>query len=60
MRIVEVTGTNMLAAADVGAEAGLLITDAAHVAVMQERGIRNLATADTDLFNIEGITAWAP
>jgi predicted nucleic acid-binding protein len=60
MRIVEVTGAHMLATADVGAEAGLLITDAAHVAVMRERGIRNLATADADLFDIEGITAWAP
>jgi len=37
-----------------------LITDAAHVAVMRERGIRHLATADADLFNIEGIMAWTP
>jgi predicted nucleic acid-binding protein len=60
MRIVEVTGAHMLAVADVGAEAGLLITDAAHVAVMRERGISHLATADTDLFNIKGITSWRP
>jgi predicted nucleic acid-binding protein len=60
MRIVEVTGTHMLMAADVGAEAGLLITDAAHVAVMRERGISHLATADADLFDIERITSWRP
>ena len=60
MRIVEVTSAHMLMAADIGAEFGLLITDAAHIAVMRERGISNLATADADLFNIKGITAWTP
>jgi predicted nucleic acid-binding protein len=60
MRIVEVTDLHMLMAVDIGAEIGLLITDGAHVAVMRERGISHLATADADLFNIEGITAWAP
>jgi predicted nucleic acid-binding protein len=39
---------------------GLLITDAAHVAGMRERGINHLATADADLFNIEGIIVWTP
>jgi predicted nucleic acid-binding protein len=60
MRIVEVTGAHLLTAADIGAEVGLLITDAAHVAVMRERGISHLATADADFFNIEGITVWTP
>ena len=60
MRIVGVTGAHMLAAADIGAETGLLITDATHIAVMQERGISHLATADADLFTIEGITVWSP
>ncbi len=60
MRIVDVTGTHMLTAADIGAEVGLLITDAAHVAVMREQGTSHLATADADLFNIAGVTAWVP
>ncbi|MEW5719010.1 MAG: type II toxin-antitoxin system VapC family toxin [Chloroflexota bacterium] len=60
MRIVDVTDAHMLAAADIGAELGLLITDAAHVAVMREQGISHLATADADLFHIEGITTWIP
>lgn len=47
-------------AADIGAEVGLLITDVTHVAVMRERGISHLATADADLFSIEGITVWTP
>lgn len=60
MKIVEVTGVHMLTAADIGAEFGLLITDASHVAVMRERGISHLTTADADLFDIEGITVWTP
>ena len=60
MRIVDVTGTHMLMAADIGSELGLLITDAAHVAVMREQGTRHLATADADFFGIEGITTWVP
>ena len=60
MGIVEVTGAHLLMAADVGAAVGLLITDAAHIAVMRERGIGYLATADADLFDIEGIAVWAP
>jgi predicted nucleic acid-binding protein len=51
LKIVEVTGMHMLAAADVGAEAGLLIIDAAHVAVMRDLNIRHLATDDADLAN---------
>jgi predicted nucleic acid-binding protein len=60
MRILEVTGAHLLAAADIGAEIGLLITDAAHLAVMRERGIGHLATADADFFNIKGITVRMP
>jgi predicted nucleic acid-binding protein len=60
MRTVEVTSAHMLMAADIGTEIGLLIADAAHIAVMRERGISHLATADAELFNIKGITVWAP
>ena len=60
MKVVGVTGAHLLTAADIGAEVGLLITDAAHVAVMRERGISHLATADADFFNIKGITVWTP
>jgi predicted nucleic acid-binding protein len=38
----------------------LLITDAAHVAVMRDLNVRHLATDDADLAGITGITAWTP
>jgi uncharacterized protein len=60
LNIVEVSGTQMLAAPDIGSEEGLLITDAAHVAVMQDLNIRHLATDDADLAHIPGIVVWTP
>ncbi len=60
LKIVEVTGAHMLAAADIGAEAGLLITDAAHVAVMRDLNIHHLATDDADFSNLKGVTVWTP
>jgi predicted nucleic acid-binding protein len=60
LKIVEVTGAHMLAAADIGAEAGLLITDAAHVAVMHDFGIHHLASDDADFASIKGIAVWTP
>jgi uncharacterized protein len=60
LNIVEVSGSHILAASDIGAEEGLLITDAAHVTVMQSLSIRNLATDDADMSHIPGITVWTP
>jgi len=60
MKIVEVTGEHLFAATDIGSRYGLLITDAAHIAVMKWQRINHLATADADFFDIDGITAWRP
>ncbi|PKO23553.1 MAG: hypothetical protein CVU38_03500 [Chloroflexi bacterium HGW-Chloroflexi-1] len=60
MKVVEITGTHMLAAASIGAEEGLLITDAAYIAVIRNMNIRHLATDDADLFDIAGITVRTP
>ena len=60
LEIIEVTSEHVLLAAEIGSKEGLLITDAAHVALMKERGIRHLATADSDLFQIKGLIVWRP
>ena len=60
LNIVEVSASHVLAAPDIGAEEGLLITDAAHVTVMQDLNIRHLATDDADMSHIPGITVWTP
>lgn len=60
MEIVEVTGKHMFMAAEIGIKEGLLITDAAHIAVMRDKGIKYMASADADFFQIEGILCWKP
>lgn len=60
LTVVEVTTGQTLQAIDIGRQHGLLITDATHIAVMQSLGLIHLATGDSDMWNIPGITAWAP
>ena len=60
LNIVDVTGSDMFAAPDIGADQALLITDAAHVAVMHDLNIRHLATDDADLSHIPDIIVWTP
>ena len=60
LNIVEVTGSQILAAPDIGSVHGLLITDAAHTAVMQDLNIRHLATDDAHLSHIPEIVVWTP
>ncbi len=60
LNIVEVSGVHMFAAAGIGAEEGLLITDAAHIAVMRDFNLRHLASDDADLAHIPGVIVWNP
>ena len=46
LNIVDVTGTQMFAAPDIGADQALLIADAAHVAIMHGLNMHHLATDD--------------
>jgi len=50
----------MFAAPDIGADQALLITDAAHIAVMHDLNIHHLATDDADLAHIPDIIVWTP
>lgn len=60
LRLVDVTVDQMQRAVDLGAELGLLITDATHVATWRAHDIVNIATGDEDLWEIPGATAWVP
>ena len=60
LSVVEVTTSQTAQAVDIGRQHGLLITDATHIAVMQSLRLTHLATGDADMWNIPGITAWAP
>lgn len=60
LNVVEVTGAQMFDGVEIGASEGLLITDAAHLAVMRSLNIHHLATDDEDMRNIYGIVVCSP
>lgn len=39
---------------------GLITADAAHLAVMERKGIQHIATADNDFVSVPDITVWSP
>jgi predicted nucleic acid-binding protein len=48
------------AALDIGLEFGLVMADAAHLAVMRRAKISHLASADSDFKVVSSITLWSP
>ncbi len=60
MIIIELKDSDMMTALQKTGEHGLITADAAHFAVMERKGIRNIATGDTDFKDIKGLTAWSP
>jgi predicted nucleic acid-binding protein len=60
LSVVDITYADMVRSVDIGARHGLFITDATHVAIWQARGIPHVATNDRELWDIPGVTIWAP
>jgi len=60
LRIVEVTAQLVHSATDVSRQLGLLSNDALIVAIMQQHGLTNLASADTDFDRVPWIRRFAP
>lgn len=58
LRLVDVTGKDAIRAVDLSAEHGLLIRDALHLAAMESRGIRHIASNDSDFGRIADIRRW--
>lgn len=60
MQVLPVSAEHVLLAADLSRMHGLLSGDALILAVMQSRGITNLASSDADFDRVAGITRYAP
>lgn len=60
MRIVELKDVDMIAAGQKASNYGLITADAAHLAVMERKGISNIATGDNDFKVVRDITVWMP
>ncbi len=60
LETIEVNAADVLHAAEISQRFGLLTNDAVAVAVMQRRGLRNLASNDEDFDRLPGITRFTP
>jgi predicted nucleic acid-binding protein len=58
--IIDLTYGDMIAAVQKGRTYGLITADSAHIAVMERKGITNIATSDSDFNVVSGITLWSP
>jgi predicted nucleic acid-binding protein len=58
--VLEFTGKDMVRALQKAQDHGLMTADAAHLAVMERKGIEHLASNDKDFNSVETITVWAP
>jgi predicted nucleic acid-binding protein len=58
--IIELTGKDMINALKKSQDHGLMTADAAHIAVMERKGMEHLASSDKDFAEIETISVWAP
>ena len=58
--VLELTGRDMVRALQKAQDHGLMTADAAHLAVMERKGIEHLASSDKDFISVETLTVWAP
>ena len=60
LKIAELQDIDMGKAVQKAGVYGLITADAAHLAVMERKGITNIATCDNDFKIVAGITVWMP
>jgi len=60
LKVLDLTDEDMIAAIQKAKTYGLLTADAAHIAVMERKGIRHLASSDNDFKTVNNITLWSP
>ncbi len=60
MTVIDMKGSDMKQAAHYAKDNGLITVDAAHLAVMLRKAIRNIATEDADFAAVTNVTVWSP
>ena len=60
LTVMDLTGRDIRAALEISLEFGLVMADAAHLAVMRRAKITHLASADSDFNLVSSITLWSP
>lgn len=60
LTILDLTDRDMVIAIQKARTFGLITADAAHIAVMERKGIAHIASSDIDLKAVSSITLWSP
>ena len=60
MVIIDLKDSDIISAVQKARAYGLITADAAHLAVMERKGIHNIATGDNDFKVVPDITLWSP
>lgn len=60
LRIVDLTGRDIAVSIEKAMTHGLITADAAHLSVMERKGIKHIATSDEDFGIVSNITVWMP
>ncbi len=60
LAVLDLTDKDMAAALLKAKEYGLIMADASHIAVMERKGISNIASSDGDFSSVKNITLWSP
>ena len=60
LTVLDLTDKDMTAAVHKSKTCGLITADAAHIAVMERKGITHLASNDQDFRAVSNITLWSP
>lgn len=58
--VLDLTDKDMAAAVQKAKTYGLIIADSAHIAVMERKGITDIASSDSDFRVVSNITLWTP
>lgn len=58
--ILDVTDKDVINALQRAKELGLIMAGAVHIGVMERKGIKHLASSDSDFKNVKNITLWSP
>ncbi len=60
LTILDLTDRDMVVAIQKARTYGLITADAAHIAIMERKGITHIASSDSDFKAISSITLWSP
>lgn len=58
--ILDLTDKDMIASLQKAKTYGLITADAVHIAVMERKGITNIASSDSDFEKVDCVTLWKP